>query len=213
MTKTQADWIAEYVKRNALWLHDGNPKRPHAELTSGKHSNGFFNSSFIIQDASLVAQAAEDLLVKLFDEGIEPDHYDRFVGSAYGVITLPHELACQTAKLCAFTEAVGDGPMMLRRFSEVSAGHRIVVCDDVVSTGGTTREVIADLERKGAEVLPRILCFVNRSGMTHLDDRRIIALVDKPMSMWEPSECPLCAEGSVALRPKKEHWATLNAQY
>ena len=88
-----------------------------------------------------------------------------------------------------------------------------VVAEDVMTTGGTTRKTVETLTKTGADVLGFILVLVNRSGQESLDGRRIIALIDHPMPFWEAEECPLCAQGSEAIRPKgRESWQELTAQ-
>ena len=69
MIRTVEQWIEEYKRKNALWIHDGNRIRPHALLTSGKHSNGFFNSRLVIPDEVLLSEATSDLLELFAQQG------------------------------------------------------------------------------------------------------------------------------------------------
>ncbi len=101
--------------------------------------------------------------------------------------------------------------MLVKRF-EFEPGTKVLVVEDVLNTMGTTRKTIAALEEKGVTVLPYILAILNRSGQTHLDERRIFALIDQKMNIWHPDECPLCETGSDALRPK-QNWIDLTADY
>lgn len=81
-----------------------------------------------------------------------------------------------------------------------------------MSTGGTTLRTIENLILKNGEIFRRIGVLVNRSGVKHLEGREIVSLIDREMPMWEPEDCPLCKEGSKALRPKiTEHWERLVA--
>ena len=73
-------------------------------------------------------------------------------------------------------------------------------------------EYMSELESKSIVVADKILVLVNRSGMTELDGRKIIALIDHKMPIWTPDECPLCQQGSEAVRPKA-HWDQLTADY
>jgi len=81
--RTQEEWIGEYESLGALWIHDGDMSKPHAELTSGKHSNGFFNSSLVIQHPTLMVEAIRNLIGDLVLESGE--HI--VIGSAMGAIT------------------------------------------------------------------------------------------------------------------------------
>ena len=91
-------------------------------------------------------------------------------------------------------------------------GQSVLPCDDVFTTGGSVDLAAAGVTSAGGIVLPFILVLVNRSGLTEVSGKTIIALIDRLMPMWTPEECPLCQEGSEAIRPK-ENWPRLNASY
>ena len=87
-----------------------------------------------------------------------------------------------------------------------------MLCEDVLTTGGSVDLTIDAVESSGGAVMPFILVLVNRSGLTEASGKKIITLINRPMPMWIPDECPLCREGSEAIRPK-DNWARLNASY
>jgi len=203
--------ILKLTKLGALWIHDGNPQRPHALLTSGNHSNGFFNASFIICDP--------EELYRIWQWFHSLNYYriypDWVFGSALGAINIAYEFA-RNYKNCkaGFTEPTivdGEKKMIVKRF-EVKPGDTVVMVEDVMTTGGTTIRSIEALEQKGAIVHSEIYVIVNRSGKESLEGRKIIAFIDKEMPIWQPDECPLCKEGSQALRPKG-NWDKLTAAY
>jgi len=207
-------WFDAFSQLGALWVHDGNPKRPHALLTSGKHSNGFFNASKVVEYPQALKEACFHIFtaenMKLFARPMI------VIGSALGAITIAHVIAELFGARCGFTEPDivvidGEKQMVLKRFS-VNSHDRVLVVEDVITTGDTTRKTIDAIEKQGAEVLPVVCVLVNRSGMSHLDGRRILALIDHPMPMWKPDECPLCKAGSEAVRPKG-NWDKLNGEY
>ena len=198
------------VELEALWIHDGNPQRPHAELTSGNHSDGFFNMSIVMQRPRLLTDACIYLLMKHPNRVIEVDWV---VGSAFGAITMAHEMAKMLDSGFAFTEPVpGEQKQMVLKRFDIEPGRVAQMTEDVMTTGGTTRLSIDELESKSIVVADKILVLVNRSGMTELDGRKIIALIDHKMPIWTPDECPLCQQGSEAVRPKA-HWDQLTADY
>lgn len=204
------NWMNELRKVDALWIHDGNPRRPHAQLSAGGHSSGFFNASLIIEQPNLLSLACKGLLTYLADE----DSVDVVVGSAMGAVTMAHECARLLGVRCAFTEQVGAGAdkqMVLKRFS-IAPESRILLVEDVVTGGATTRQTRQAVEQAGGVVLPKVLVLVNRSGHPRLDDLLLCALIDHPMPVWQPDECPLCQAGSEAIRPKG-NWDKLNAVY
>lgn len=225
MNRTQDEWIECYEEKGALWLHDGNIKRPHALLTSGKHGDGFFNSELVMEDAWFLDEAVNDLSELLMEARLRLDDVRRVVGPAMGAITLAHSLASfltwlrgsdATACLRAYTEKEGEGDSlkMVFRRTTIHKGEKVLLCEDVLTTGGSTDLSARAVEESGGIVVPFVAVLVNRSGLSEVGGKKIIALIDRPMPMWIPEECPLCQKGSEAIRPKGvENWARLNAKY
>lgn len=202
-------WEHIFLDAGLYWSHDGNPAHPHALLTSGLHSNGFFNASGVIGNPLLCSPAAEALLHMV---ELPPTGDIQIFGSALGASTLAFEMARQLDVPCGFTEPViveGRKVMQLKRFS-FAPGTQILVVEDVMTTGSTTLETIAALEAAGGKVLPDIAVLVNRSGCETLDGRVLQALVTRHLPTWDPTKevCPLCAGGSEAIRPKA-NWDAL----
>ena len=226
MHRTSNGWIRVYKEKEALWIHDGNPKRPHVLLTSGKHSNGFFNSRPMISDETLLREVAQDLFVLLFvsaDLDIV-EMINCIVGPQKGATKLAeffsYQIADYTGKPCFWASPakneVGGAKSMV--FSEEErdrpSGRFVLLCEDVLTTGGSVGLAEAATVKVGGVVLPFMVVIVNRSGLAEVGDKKIIALVDYPMPTWEPEDCPLCKgkEGSEAI-PAKDNWARLNATY
>lgn len=202
------DWMQEFVRAGAIWLHDGFNKSPHALLTSGLHSDGYVNCTFVMQKPALVRgllSAHDGLRPQLPGSSEKPDWV---VGSAMGAITFAFAAAEQLGAQAGFTEKDGDG-MKLARF-DVHAGSNVLVVEDVISTGGSTLKTIEALRRcEAVQILPYVLCLVNRSGKDSIGDFQIRALITPSIHTWKPDECPLCQKGSQAVRPK-EHWKELS---
>ena len=206
----QKNWIDELISLGALWVHDGNPKRPHPELRSGKHSDVFFNLTRLIEHPCILSEAC----LALCHSWHLAEQPTVVFGSAFGAITIAHELANLMETRFGFTEPVikeGQKQMVLNRFS-VTADDIVLVVEDVLTTGGTTEKTIAALEDAGATVLPYVFVLVNRSGLQTLGERKIIALVERTVDTWAPQECPLCQQGSEALGAKG-NWDKLTAEY
>lgn len=217
------DWIGAYKKKDALWIHDGNPKRPHALLTSGKHSNGFFNSRLVIPDEVLLTEAALDL-VEIFASayGGYFEDVEVVVGPQTGATKLAElvsgEFAKKTNSQC-FSSSPAKGEIDGERvmiFSDedlkLLSGKSVLLCEDVISTGGSIDLTAEAVVNAGGVVMPYVLTLVNRSGLSEIGCRRVISLIDREMPMWEPDDCPLCKQGSEAVRPK-DNWKLLNAEY
>lgn len=201
------DWVSVFQKQGAIWIHDGQKSRPHALLTSGLHSDGFVNCTYVTQVPSLLQRivSSEDGLAPLLPKG----DADWVIGSAYGAITLAHTVALQMDCRSGFTEKHEEA-MKLSRF-EPDPSSRVLVVEDTISTGGSTLKTIEGIKNAGipeSRILPAIVCLVNRSGQDHLGPREIRSLLKLDIHMWKPADCPLCREGSQPVRPKA-HWAEL----
>ncbi|MEK7628240.1 MAG: hypothetical protein AAB421_02355 [Patescibacteria group bacterium] len=208
---TQSGWLATLKKIGAIWQF--SPNSPvHAELTSGKHSDLFVNMSMLISYPYFLEDACADLLSK---GGLAAEYRDDlwFVGGERGAVTPAHECARQICARVAFAEKV-DTQMQIRRF-KLGRDDPAYIIEDVLTTGGTARKVLAAIERTEARVMSPILALVNRSGKTTVDlvppiypsirQYPIVSLVEVQGREWNPHECPLCKGGSRALKPK-EHW-------
>jgi len=225
-------WIDCFSEKGALWIHDDNPKRPHALLTSGKHSSGFFNSEFVIEDVETLSKAAGDLVQRMsnaLDRALLQDiphptfSLQRVMGPAFGAVGIAYAIAHAVYKLTDkqttwgyfVKEGEGAEKRMTIPRADVQEGDNILLTEDVITTAGSLVLAEKAVLERGANVLPYILALVNRSGLqTVLNGKRIIALIDHPMPMWAPEACPLCAAGSEAIRPKgTENWKRLNATY
>jgi orotate phosphoribosyltransferase len=231
---TAEEWVKEYEKKGAYWLHDGNPHRPHALLSAGKHSNGFFMSKPIIADNWLLAAAAYDL-VERFEGwfGHSLDFVDRVVGPATGATRLAEfvarEITGRRGRVCHWSSPVksiekGTGEKIMVFSPDATTwpqrGEKVFLVEDVITTGGSTERMAEAIKRFGATTFMSVGAIVNRSDVSKdPSGRDILALVHKPMPMWEASECKLCELGSEAIWPKPEedvegqNWARLNAVY
>ena len=167
----------------------------HFRLSSGKHSNRYFQCALVLQypdrAGDLAAAAAE-----LVDREL-----DVVVGPAMGAVVWAQELGRALAKRAIFVERV-DGEFALRRNFRIAKGERVLVAEDVLTTGGSVREVIGMLREIGADVVG-VVSVVNRSGGNPFEDLGLSlwALVDVAAEVWEPESCPLCADGTPAVKP------------
>jgi orotate phosphoribosyltransferase len=201
------DWLAEFKEKGALWVHDGRTASPHALLTSGLHSDGYVNGTKIVEDPAFLQRAVDppDGLAS-FVSGLRADWV---IGSAMGAITLAFAVAHHLGAKAGYTEKDGE-KMELKRF-EVPSGATILLVEDVISTGGSTLKTVEGIRRATSSkvrFLPFLLSLVNRSGQDCLGDWEIRSLLALRVQTWAAQECPLCRQGSPALRPKGQ-WERL----
>lgn len=201
------DWKRTFQDHGAIWIHDGKPARPHAVLTSGLHSDGFVNCTFVTQTPALLQRILTE------SDGLAPKlpqtPVDWVIGSAMGAVTIAYAVGLKLGARAGFTEKDGDA-MKLSRF-EIAPSQKVLVVEDTISTGGSTLKTIDGILKSGipaANILPYIICLVNRSGSTTLDGRELRALLTIDIHTWKAEECPLCKQGSQAVRPKS-HWHEL----
>lgn len=215
-------WIKKYQDRDAFWMHDGNEKRPHALLTSGLHSGGFFNSEPILEDPLLVQECAAEVLTRLRKTGLNIELVDRVVAPAMGGITLAHEFAYEIASrrertcLRAYVEKAMEGETKIMEFKRtaIKSGEIILVVEDVCTSVGSVKRTIDACIKAGAVVLPFVGLMVNRTGLPVYEGYRLVGAINRSLPTWTAEECPLCARGSKAIAAKgKENWALLNGEY
>ena len=162
-------------------LHHG-----HFELTSGYHSDKYVQASALLENPHQLSDVAEYLNMSLPEA-------DAVIAPAVGAIALGFEVARQANLPFMFTER-GRIEMELRRGFTVDAGKKYIVVEDVITSGGTVKEVVDLVEQAGGEVV-HICCFVLRG-------KPLASFLDSPIDYmdcvnidsWHPNDCPLCAK-------------------
>jgi orotate phosphoribosyltransferase len=186
---------------NALDLDDftacGSHQHGHFLLSSGLHSGDYLQCALYLAEPSRAAHAGALLARAIADSVAE---IDLVVSPAMGGLIIGHETARALGLPFLFTERA-DGEMVLRRGFAVASGQRIVVVEDVVTTGKSTREVIEILEADGAAVVG-LASMVNRSGKSNpFAPKPYRALLEASFPTWSAGECPLCATGVPIAKP------------
>lgn len=160
----------------------------HFLLTSGRHSGQYFEKFELLQKPELTERVCRQLAAHFQDAKI-----DVVVGPAVGGILLAHEIAKALGTRAIFTERVGQR-MELRRGFKIQPGERVLVVEDVVTTGGSVQEVL-DVVRETQGEVAGVGLLVDRSA--HGADFGVltVALYRLIAESYAPEECPLCAEG------------------
>jgi orotate phosphoribosyltransferase len=175
----------------------GAHQRGHFLLSSGLHSGDYLQCALYLANPRRAAHAGQLLAREINDAGLEPEV---IVSPAMGGLIIGHETARALDLPFIFTERA-DGKMVLRRGFGLASGQRVVVVEDVVTTGRSTREVIVILEELGADVLG-VASVVNRSGRPQpflpLPSR---ALLEADFPIWTAEDCPLCRDDVPIAKP------------
>jgi len=209
------DWKQTYKDAGALFIHDGNPARPHCLLTSGKHSGGFFNSRLVTNDEALLRRACIDMLDLLPAEVVNlfRDSRNMFIGPATGANPIVEMLAELLSCRYGWTIKGTNNQMRWTGNFDLSAEDLFLPTEDVITTGGSVVKLMNAVTRKvDAAAIGYVLCLVNRSGKQDIGGRKILALVNEDMPIWTQDKCLHCTDGSEAIRPK-DNWNRLNAVY
>jgi orotate phosphoribosyltransferase len=174
----------------------------HFLLSSGLHSDRYFQCARLLQYPDKAAAALEGVArqVRLSLEAGELA-LDAIVGPAMGGIIVAYELARQLGLPAFFTERDDTGLMNLRRGFEVRPGQRILIAEDVVTTGKSSGECAAVLEALGAKVAA-LACLVDRRTQGAQDiSWPVFPALKIAVENWAADACELCKKGIPAVKP------------
>jgi orotate phosphoribosyltransferase len=165
----------------------------HFQLTSGLHSPGYLQCALVCQDPVECARLCEELA-----RPFRGARVDAVIGPAMGGIVLAYELARALGACGFYTERGEDGRMTLRRGFALDRGEKVIVAEDVMTTGGSAAELIEIAEAAGAEVVG-VVALVDRGGAKRFEGRRVAFALPVELPTYKPEECPLCKEGKIPL--------------
>ncbi len=181
----------------------------HFKLSSGNHSEYYLQSAKVLEDPKTAKLLADALAKEIQVSGIE---IDTVCAPALGGLIAGFALATALDKRSIFAERVG-GEMTIRRGFEIRPGEKVLICEDIITTGGSALEAAKVVEEMGGEVVA-FAALANR-GFCHREnsdierkpncklptDKPFFALADFAFEMYTPEECPLCKAGSEAVKP------------
>ncbi len=179
--------------RNIL-IANGAILEGHFLLTSGKHSGTYVEKIRLLQDPAAAAKVC-----RLLAELLEPFDFDTVVGPAYGGIVLAFEVARLLGRNFIFSQRK-DERMTIRSGFDLSGVKKAVVVEDIITTGGSVREVIACLSERGIEV-QSVAGIVDRSGGEADFGCPFLSLLKMDIPAWNAESCPLCASQVPLTRP------------
>ena len=181
----------------------------HFKLSSGNHSQYYLQSAKVLEDPKTAKLLADELAKEIKKSGLK---IDTVCAPALGGLIAGFALATALDVRFIFAERV-DGVMSMRRGFEVSKGERVLMCEDIITTGGSAMEAAAVVESFGGEIVGvaalanRGFCRRQNSTVETKPNCKLpqnipfFALEDFTFLMYEPNECPLCKDGSAAIKP------------
>ena len=189
----QAESILELFRSTGAYLQG------HFRLTSGLHSSEYLQSALVLQHP-----AAAEKLGRLLAEALQKitaAHIGVVVSPALGGLIIGHEVARALGTRFLFLERPAGGTdMQLRRGFSVAPGETAVVVEDVITTGGTTRDVVDILRAAGANVAAAGSIIDRSGGQADVSVPRV-ALVTMRVAAHYPEQCPLCMLGIPVVKP------------
>lgn len=176
-----------------LFLDNDALLKGHFLLSSGLHSDRYLQCALVLARPSHAEDLGKALAAKL---GVKPD---LVVSPAMGGLMIGHEVARALGVRHYFTERV-DGVMTLRRGFSLKPAERVVVIEDVITTGKSTKEVFEVARAAGAEVLAAGSIVDRSEGKSQLGVP-YAALWTASVPTWKPEECPQCRQGRPFVKP------------
>lgn len=166
----------------------------HFRLTSGLHSSGYLQCALVLQHPA-EAEACGAAIAERVRELLP----DVVLSPALGGIVIGQEVGRALGVRALFAERQ-DGKLTLRRGFSISPGEKVLVVEDVVTTGGSTQETI-DVARAAGATVVGAAAIIDRSGGTQRIDVPFHALATISLPTYQPEQCPLCAEGKPIVKP------------
>jgi orotate phosphoribosyltransferase len=166
----------------------------HFKLSSGLHSSGYLQCALVLQDPRDAAVLGEAIAARVRDLGAQV-----VLSPALGGIVIGHEVARALGVRALFAERQ-DGRLALRRGFSLVSGERVLVVEDVVTTGGSTRETMEVAIAAGAQVVGAA-SIIDRSGGAAALGVPYHALQPLSVPVYDPASCPLCAAGVPIVKP------------
>ena len=182
----------------------GAIRHGHFELSSGRHSGTYVQCALVLQYPRFAEKLGQALAVLFSDVRV-----DAVVSPAMGGLIIGQEVAralpdpkggAGGGVPALFVERDASGMMTLRRGFEIRPDQHVLVVEDVWTTGGSTMETIHVVEEAGGRVMAAG-ALMDRSGGAIDFEVDAQSLIQMPISNYEPEDCPLCRQGSVAIKP------------
>lgn len=168
----------------------------HLLLSSGKHSDRYIQCAKLIQHPEYCKEVSEIIAEKLKEANID---VDLCVGPAMGGVIISYEVAKALGTNAIFTERV-DNEMTLRRGFEITEGARVIVVEDVITTGKSSFETVDVIRSYGAEVVA-LASIVNRSNKDEINGLPIISASKIDVNTYDADDLPDHLKNTEAVKP------------
>lgn len=168
----------------------------HFILSSGKHSDKYVQCAKLIQNPRYCEEVAKIIAQKLKENNIE---VDLCVGPAMGGIIIAYEVARALGVDAIFTERENN-EMTLRRGFEIKEGQKVIIVEDVITTGKSSFETVDVIREHGGDVVA-LTSIVNRSGLDEINGLPLVSAAKIEVNAWDPDEIPDRLKEIEAVKP------------
>lgn len=178
-----------------LFKKSGALLEGHFELSSGLHSPKYLQCALVLQHPEAAQKLGQAIAALFKNEGI-----DIVIGPALGGVVIGYEVARALGVPGIFTERK-EGKMLLRRGFEIPKNSKVLIVEDVITTGGSTAEVVEIVKSHGGKLIG-VASIINRSGKDlGFDGQPLKSLMKMDVPAYQPNDCPLCKQGTPAIKP------------
>ena len=188
MPSVTADSVLDRFRRVGALLEG------HFRLTSGLHSPGYLQCALVLQHPAEAEACGADIAAQVRSLGVQA-----VLSPALGGIVIGQEVGRALGVRAIFAERQ-DGTLTLRRGFSLTPGEKVLVVEDVVTTGGSTRETIDVARAAGAEVVGAA-SIIDRSGGQQTVGVPYVALATVSLPTYDPEACPMCKAGQPVVKP------------
>jgi orotate phosphoribosyltransferase len=169
----------------------------HYQLTSGKHSEWYFEKIRLIEKPAALEKIINLLVRKIRQDGFE---FEYVVSPAYGAIAIGFLAALKLGKRFAFSQRQ-DEKMAVRSGFKGLDGTKAIILEDILTTGGSIREVAECLRQRSVNVAGIYVLVDRTAGEVQIEGRPVSSLLSLKIEAYDPADCPLCKKGIPLVKP------------
>ena len=185
----------------SAFQNNGIIKKGHFPLRSGKHSDTYVCKDLLFCYPLLFGRVIRGMYSLILKNGLISS-YDLITGPPMSGAMMASCLAFHSRDGSIFPEKI-DGSIVFRRgFDRILPGKKVLLIEDVTTTGGSVQRTVRAVQKHGGEV-PAVIVLWNR-GNVKSEEYPIYSLIDREIPSWEPKNCPLCKEGLPLYNPKEQ---------
>ena len=170
----------------------------HFKLTSGKHSEWYFEKIRLIEKPAVLNEIVDLLVDRVRRDNKE---FDYVVSPAYGAIAIGFLAALKLGRRFAFSQRVEEKMTFRPGWSGLEAGARAIVVEDILTTGGSIQEVVGSLKQRGVGVAGIYVLVDRTAGAVPIEGRPVGSLLALKVEAYEADDCPLCKAGTPLSKP------------